>query len=417
MDSAGFAALLADWVVSQKSGLDDDEVLYWTKQALLDYFGVTLAAASAAESRIVHDFLSDDDQWRDDGCPVIGSGRSATPTGAAFANASLGHLHDFDDLSDTMVGHPSVVTVPALISAAVASRPSGLELLDAYLIAFELASKLGLAFNYAQTEKGWHTTASLGVFGAAAGVCRIDRSDSEITRNAFGIAASFASGLKVNFGTLTKPLHVGRAAQSGLAAARLAQLGADSRSDVFEYHQGYAMVFNGRENFELDGIVEQFSNPWEMVDPGVALKLYPSCGATHSAIDAAIEIHPNMPEVGQIASIDVYLHPRRLDTVNRPIVRSRLDRKFSVQYTTALALARGKVIIGDFTDDEAIPEDVADILDLLKAHVMPEERWGDDHFPAEVIVNLSSGKSIEARVEKARGRGPRLAATEEERLR
>lgn len=411
----GLATELARWVSDQPTGLDDVDVLYWTKQGLLDYLGVTLAAGAAAESQVVTEFLTADDQWRDRGAPVIGTGRRATPGGAAFANATLGHLHDFDDLSDTMVGHPSVVTIPALLSAAVASRPTGRQFLDAYLIAFELASKLGLGFNYTQTEKGWHTTATLGIFGAAAGVGRLDGDDSEVIRRAMGIAASFASGLKVNFGTVTKPLHVGRAAQSGLAAARLAQLGADSRADAFEYHQGYAMVFNGPGNFDLEGIVDRFGRPWEMVDPGIAFKLYPSCGATHSAIDAAIELHATT-DPDDIESVDVYLHPRRLKTVNRPQVRSRFDRKFSVQYTTALGLARGRVQITDFLDDDEIPPDVDTVLGRLTAHAMPEDRWGPDHFPAEVAVTLRSGERREVRVQKAKGRGPKFAATEEERI-
>src|SRR5207245_3149718 len=152
-------------------------------------------------------------------------------------------------------------------------------------------TKLALAVNFHHYTKCWHPTATLGTFGAAAAAARMMGLDAERTSVALALAASFASGLKANFGTMAKPLHVGHAARNGIFAARLAQAGFTANArDVFEHEQGFLDVFNGRGTYDLQRAMDAWAKPLDIVAPGIGIKQYPCCGSTHPAIDAMLDI-------------------------------------------------------------------------------------------------------------------------------
>ncbi len=311
------------------------DAVHWAKVGLLDTVGVTLAGAPAQCTRIAA---------RVAGAAagpslLIGTARTTTPLDAATVNGTASHALDFDDCSNTLGGHPSAPVLSALLPLADTLRVSGRDVLAAYVAGFEAETRIARAVNFHHYEKGWHPTATLGTFGAAAGCARLLGLSPDQTATALALAASFASGLKANFGTMTKPLHVGQSARNGLFAALLAAEGFDASPDAFEHRQGFFLVFNGEGNFDAARVLDGWAAPLDILKPGIAIKQYPCCGSTHPAIDCAADLvreHGLTPDMVQ--HVDCWTHPRRLAHTNRPDPRSALDAKFSVQYCVARAL-------------------------------------------------------------------------------
>lgn len=404
--------VLGRWVA--ETGLPDmpPPVREVAKRAMVDCVGVTFPGAATPVGQILGRYVA-----ATPGAPeatLVGRRQRVGVETAAFVNGAQGHALDFDDCAGSLGGHPSVVVLPAALAVAELRGASGADLLAAYVLGFEVATKVGRSVNFVHYDRGWHPTATLGVFGSAAAAAKLMGLDARQTATALGIASSMASGLKANFGTATKPLQAGRAAQNGVLAARLAAMGADANTGAFEHDQGFGELFNGAGNFDPAKAVESLENPWDLVDPGLTVKRYPCCASTHGAADAALELREQIPDPGAIDSVEVWTHPRRLRHTNRPVVATGFEAKFSVQYVVARALQTGNVGLRDFSVDAIGQEQVRSLMDRVVAEPMPEDRWGADHFPAEVAVTLADGRRLQARVERPRGNGPAEALTDSE---
>ena len=220
---------------------------------------------------------------------VFGHGFGAPAGEAALVNGTSAHALDFDDVNMSMRGHPSVPLLPAVLALGEKIGSSGRELIDAFVLGFEVECKLGRVIGAAHYALGWHATSTLGTLGAAAACARLLRLDMERTQIALGIAASLASGVRQNFGTMTKPLHAGWAARNGVIAATLADRGFTADSAAIEGESGLLHAASGGARLNSRALAS-LGDPWEIVSPGIGVKLYPCCYATHRAIDAALEI-------------------------------------------------------------------------------------------------------------------------------
>jgi 2-methylcitrate dehydratase PrpD len=251
------------------------EVVHWAGVGVLDTLGVTLAGSREPAVRLAARALD----LADGPAPWLGYRRRVGVLDAALLNGTASHALDFDDCNNTMGGHPSAPVLSALLPLADTLGCAGAELVLAYVAGFELECKLGLAVNFHHYTKGWHPTATLGCFGATAACARLMGLDVPQTATALALAASFASGIKANFGTMAKPLHVGQAARNGLLAARLAHQGFTASADrVFEHEHGFAAVFNGPGTHDMDRGLAAWASPLDIVSPGIAIKQYPCCG-------------------------------------------------------------------------------------------------------------------------------------------
>jgi 2-methylcitrate dehydratase PrpD len=232
--------------------------------------------------------------------------------------------------------------------------------------------------------------------------------DRKRTAQALAIAASLACGIKANFGTMTKPLHVGHTARNGLFAAQLAREGFTANPAALEHSQGFLLVFNGAGNFDAQAILKDWGRPYDIVRPGLAVKQHPCCGSTHPAIDAMLLLrgeHDIVP--AKVVRIDSWTHPRRLAHTDRPDPQSGLDAKFSVQYCLARALLGGRIVLEDF-EGEAFREPAARTL-MRHIHAAPHPEMnaaGGEHLGAEVRITFDDGRTIARRVGSALGRGP-----------
>ncbi|WP_159587760.1 MmgE/PrpD family protein [Chelativorans xinjiangense] len=377
------------------------EAIRIAKRAVLDTLGVALVGSRA---RFVPSILATfPPATGKDACTTIGHPGKRGMLDAALVNGVSAHAVDFDDDSTTMGGHPSAPVVPGILALAEVEGSGGRTLLEAYVVGFETQTHLARALMPVHYDKGWHPTSTIGTFGAAAACGFLLRLDDARLAAAFSIAASFAAGLKANFGTPVKPLQVGQAARNGLVAALLAKNGIDANGSAFEHPQGFFNLFNGATGFDPEKALGAWHENWEILASGISIKQHPCCGSAHSAIDAAIKLRREFGSFppDSIAGIEVTLHERRLAHVDRPFPKSGLDAKFSVQFLTAKALLAGAITLDDFDDGGFMTHDTHRLMDVagVRAHRL------DDEYFAEVVVRMRDGTVRRASASTPFGRG------------
>ncbi len=398
-----FATGMADRIAAIRFDGLPPEAVHWARIGVLDMVGVTLAGSAEPCARIAARVSASPGP-----ALLFGTARRVTALDAAQVNGTASHALDFDDCSDSLGGHPSAPVLAALFALADMVPASGQDFLAAYVAGFEAETRLARAVNFHHYEKGWHPTATLGVFGAAAACAHLLGLEAKRTATALAIAASLASGIKANFGTMTKPLHVGQAARNGLYAALLAREGFTASDTAFEHEQGWFNVYNGAGTFFPERALANWAAPLDILVPGIAIKQYPCCGSTHPAIDVMIDLattHGLTPEM--VEHVDVWTHPRRLNHTNRPDPRSELDAKFSVQYVVARALQNRRVVLADFEDRAHDAPAVRAIMARLQAAPHPRmDAASTEHFGAEVRVRLRDGRELSGQTDRPLGRGP-----------
>jgi 2-methylcitrate dehydratase PrpD len=380
------------------------EAVRWAKTAILDTVGVTLAGAREPCARIVGRVAV----GAAGDCLIFGTGRRAGPLDAALVNGTAAHALDFDDVSYSLGGHPSAPILPALFALGEMRECTGRDFIAAYVAGFETETRLGRGVHFHHYEKGWHPTATLGVFGATAACVHLLGLDPAQSAQALAVAASLASGLKANFGTMTKPLHVGHTARSGLFAALLAREGFTANPAALEHRQGFLEVFNGPGTFDADKILRDWGRPFDIVRPGLGVKQHPCCGSTHPAIDAMLLLRGETPVApDKLARIDCWMHPRRLAHTDRPDPVSGLDAKFSVQYCLARALIAGRIVLEDFEGERFRDPATRALMRRIAAAPHPDmPADSGEHLGAEVRITLDDGRVIAKRIGAALGRGP-----------
>jgi 2-methylcitrate dehydratase PrpD len=343
--------------------------------------------------------------------PLIGSGRFAGPSDAALFNGTVAHALDYDDTNHPAYAHPSAVLVPAMLAVSQISEPSGREFVNTYIIGFDLIGKLGRAFNTGHYERGWHATKTFGCLAAALAAGSILRLNHEKIGIALAIAASSASGLRANFGTMVKPLHAGQAAQTGVSAALLARAGFTAGENVLDHRYGYANLFAGDGGARLIEL-ETPGHPLEILTEfGLALKPYPSCGATHPAIEAAIKLHHRLNhrviKKVHIGAARLAFAPLIYENPGTP-----LESKFSMQFCIAAALTRGEIGIDTFEQKVLDSPEIRSVIANTVVEV--DSRVSESReFAAVVSVVTEDDEKLEERVDLAKGKPSRPLSADE----
>ena len=220
------------------------QAIHWAKIGIMDTIGVTLAGAGEDCTRAI---LETPGVAESPGPALIfGHGRRTSVLDAVLINGVASHALDFDDVNNCIGGHPSVPLVPAIFALGDMVNISGRDALLAYIVGFETETRIGRAVNHSHYEKGWHPTATIGIFGTVASASFLLGLDQEQTATALGLATSLASGVKANFGTMTKPLHVGHSLRNGITAVLLARKGFTANVGAFEHHHGFLRRFGVR---------------------------------------------------------------------------------------------------------------------------------------------------------------------------
>jgi 2-methylcitrate dehydratase PrpD len=378
------------------------EAIHWAKVGLLDTIGCTIAGSRDDSTRILTKVTT----GSSGASLLFGQDHRVAALDAAQINGTAAHALDLDDCSNTLGGHPSVAVLPALFALADEYGASGEQLITAYVVGFETECKLSLCLNFHQYTKGWHPTVTIGIFGGTAAACHLLQLTAAQTATALAIAASMAAGVKSNFGTNTKPLHVGNCARSALFAALLAREGFTANAGAFEHKQGYLNVFNGEGNYDVSKIFPHWGAPWDIVKPGIAIKQYACCGSTHPAVDAMLDLaneHNLRPET--VAKIQTWTHTRRLEHTNRPDPQSDVDAKFSVQYVVSRALAERRILAEHFENEAYKDPKIQSILKRVESKAYTTEQFpAENHFGAEVRITLTDGRVVSKKVDQPYGR-------------
>ena len=311
------------------------QALYLARRSILDTMGAMIAGSETAAVRQALTVT-------EDGCCTV-PGRSEKLCGrdAAFVNGISGHELELDDTSSSNLGHPTVAVLPALLAIGEEAGCSGRLLLEGFLIATEVTCKLGRICAKRLHAKGWHCSSVTAGIGAAAGCAYLLGLSQEQTSHALGIAASMASGLRENFGTQTKSIHIGKCAEDGYRAARLAQAGFTSSTVALEGKEGFLYEYADlrEEGDEFHRIMASMGHDWDICAPGFTLKRWPSCSSTHRPVDAIMElIRINQLSAAEIESIRVGLGISALRELVTPDPADGEEAKFSVGFQIGLYL-------------------------------------------------------------------------------
>ncbi len=371
-----------------------------SKQAIADCIGGALAATGEPPVKAAIGMI----QGETGKAVVWGGSLRSGERNAALVNGTMAHAHDIDDTNESMRGHPSAPVVPAAF--AVGGAGSGRALITAYAVGVEVEAKLGRAMNMEHYERGWHTTSTLGSVGAAAAVASLLQLDPERCANALSIAASTACGLRANFGTMTKPLHSGLAAQNGVLAARLAAGGLTANPAAIEAAEGFFDLFCGMGNVRAERALDGLGAPFDVVEPGIIYKLYPTCSLTHHVLDlllAGIANGAIDPDAIERVNCGIGYRCEKTLPYHRP--DTGLEGKFSMEYCIAAALHYRKVGFEEFADEAVRAPEIAALYPRLNIYIHPELRERDSVFNdfADIEVVHRDGRVFHERLYKPKG--------------
>jgi 2-methylcitrate dehydratase PrpD len=276
-------------------------------------------------------------------------------------------------------------------------------LIEAYIVGFEVAAKLAHALR-AASDSGWHGPGSLGGFGATAACAKLLGLAPAQIEMAIGMAASMAGGVAANFGTMTKPLHVGFAARNGVLAAKLAQAGCTANAKGLEAPAGFFNMFYPgiRLNFAA---IEELGSSFAAVTDGIKIKPYPCGGLTHIAIDSVLEMRAQHHLTADaIDSIDVDVPQHTFDRIVFRVPQTGLQGKFCMNYLVARALIDGKISLDIFTDAAVRDRRVLDLAEKVQMRLDTSLRTGDlGGRPCRVTLRVKNGATYVRQAEQARG--------------
>jgi 2-methylcitrate dehydratase PrpD len=377
------------------------------RDALTDCVGLMFAGAGEAVATQLGEVIVNDPG----GVALVGSGRRASRVDAALYHGAVAHAHDYDDVSHPSYTHPSCHLLPVLLSLADLANADGRRVIAAYVVGLEIEGKLGRVMNLGHYNRGWHSTATLGTMGAAAAGANLVGLDLDQTAVALAIAASSASGLRANFGTMTKPLHAGLAARNGVLGVLLAKSGWTAAGDILEHPIGFQEVFAGDGGLDPTAWTA-LGSPWEITtDVGLGLKLYPSCAGTHCAIEAAQLLREEIGE-DEIRRVRVGQSELGSKILIHPNAPTPLAAKFSMPFCVSAALATGEVGLATFGEEAIWDPGIRSLMERVEVVVDDRVRRHPD-FGAAVAAELVSGRREEVVVTEPNGTQERWPSTAE----
>lgn len=400
------AARMARKVCTFDAGQVTPRARDWAHAAIVDTIGCALAGVVEPSVLLLMQTPGIGDTTGP--AQVMGTGNRVSVLDAALLNGTAAHALDYDDVNGNISGHPSAPILPAIFALAEEKGASGRALVTAFVAGYELMVRLARSVSWEHYNKGWHPTATLGTFGAAAASAHLLALDEEKTTTAIALSASLASGIKANFGTMTKPLHVGHCARNGLLAALLAERGYTADAAAMEAPQGFFNVFNGAGNYDAERIFANWAAPLEIETDANGLKQFPCCGSTHPAIAMMLRlVREEGITADETEAIEILTHRNRLPHTDNPDPQDALGGKFSIQYVTARALKDGAVRLAHFEDAAVHDPSVRAIMRKVSVAAYPEGHAdaGND-WGAEVTVTMRDGRSLSRRVAHMVCRGP-----------
>jgi len=409
-DPASLTGEVAGFIASTRYGDLPPEVVTLGKKSILDGLGLALAGSVAKSGALIRRHL------QSLGCSrgtatVIGSPLRLPARFASFANGTAIHADDYDDTQlavakDRVYGlltHPTAPVLPAVLAVAEGLRRSGRDLMTAYHVGVEVESKIAEAINPRHYQHGFHSTATCGTFGAAAALANLLGLSREDGAVALGIAGSLSAGVRENFGTMMKPFHAGRAAESGVLAAEFSRLGFTATPYILEAPRGFFRAAGG--GYDEAAIRGKLGKPWTFMEPGISIKPHPSGSLTHPGMTlmrSLIQEHAIRP--AQVAQVKVGTNQNMPNALIHHRPRTELQAKFSMEFCMAILLLERKAGLPEFSDEVVNRPDVQAMIQKVEFGVHPEaEAAGYDKMTTIIEIALTDGRQITGRADFGKG--------------
>ena len=345
---------------------------------------------------------------------LVFGARTAQAPEAAWINGVAAHALDFDDVA--IKGHPSTVLVPAIIAEAQTLGSSGQEMMVAYAAGYEVWADLARREPEHYHSKGWHPTGILGAIGAAAACASLHKLSAEQCAIAIAMGASQSAGIMANFGTMTKPFHAGRSAQSGVIAARLAKAGFTASVDALEHTQGFLAAVSPSGKIDVASPVD-CATVWRITHSKLSVKKYPLCFCTHRALDGMLDLVAEHNIIAdQIESITAMTSDRNTKVLRNHHPQTGLEAKFSMEFAMSTCVIAQRAGLSELTDDFV---QTAEVQNLMKRVSVIADTKEDPKLPGYspfdlVTVTLKDGTKIESRQITAVRGGPDLPLSREQ---
>lgn len=377
-----------------------DKLIWQLKTFLLDWLGSAFAGLPQTPTQIMISLA--DEMKGSEEATIIPTRRRHSPLVAALVNGASSHVVEMDDLHRQSVFHPGASILPAVFAVAEKEHVSGRDLILGILAGYETGIRAALAAGKSH-YRYWHTTATCGTFGAAAGAAKILHLKYEPFAWALGSAGTMSSGLWefLTEGAMSKHLHTGKSSMNGLLAALLAQKGFTGSSRIFEGEKGFLRATS--DDYDLDVLTNGIGEIFQTASN--SLKYHASCGHTHSAIDATLKAWGGVNmEVSAIRSITVYVYQEALNLLENVEPHSPYIAKFNLPFCVATALRFGHVDVDDFTDERLTNPEILGLMDIISLKEDPElTRLYPQKWPSRVEIELANGKSCYGYCEYPKG--------------
>jgi len=376
----------AGWIANLQAQDIPQATYERAKHALLDWFG----CAIAGQREPLVDILRDELGVGGGNCTLIASARKARLLDAALINGAASHALDYDDVNRRLHGHPTVCIAPATLALAENLGSKGRDVLTAFIAGTEVACALGEMSEEGHYEAGFHATGTIGTFGAAAAAAKLMRLDAAACTNALAIAASQAAGLKANFGTMTKPLHAGKAAMNGLLAARLAARGFSASARAIEGAQGFAQAL--APGFNPGPVRADDSAPYAVEQ--MLYKFHAACFLTHSTLNAIRALRQEHGVgLDDVDAATLKIRATHASVCGIPEPATGLEIKFSIQHLAVMGLDGADTgALATYSDENANdPRYVA-----ARQRIRLDLSEDMDRSAARVTLTLKDGRTLRA---------------------
>jgi 2-methylcitrate dehydratase PrpD len=376
------------------------ERMHAVGRAFLDTMAVAIAGQDEPASRLILNYARQTGQAADWDGTVWATGERLPLESAVLVNGTMGHVLDYDDLTSPLRAHMSVAMLPLLVALAEVTGATGRQVSAAYVVGFEVACKLALPIVSDHYARGWHSTYSVGVFGATAAGAHLLGLTAEQTVNALGLAVAQAAGSRENFGTMAKSFQAGQCGAAAGRALLLARLGFTSSPSAIDGTSGYLNLYAHGEDVR-SSLASLGHEPLEIDTSGADIKKYPLCYATHRVIDGLLDLKAehefDLSDVSSV-SIETNLHGLKPLLHHRP--KTGLEAKFSMEYAVAAATADGQVVLSSFEDTAVLRPEIQNFFPKVEATesagpAMPRK--------ASITIGLTDGRTLKKQVDTLRG--------------
>lgn len=386
---------IATWIADSETNVTG-ESLRLARNAMIDIVGCMIAGTTdeaTSRARTAMAGLSSGS------ARTIGSEVSLAAPHAALVNGTAAHALDFDDNYHPTAGHATAVLAPAIFALADERSADGVSVLDAYIAGLEAMAVIGNGVNLAHYELGWHTTSTIGGMGVAAAAARMCKFDMETTTRAISHAFSMASGSKIQFGTMAKPLHAGMAAMNGLLAARYAEAVITAAAEPLDDAWGFRDLYVGGSGEGYADGARQMGNPTALERFGLKVKIHPCCASVHTAVDALIDLmNEHSLKVDDIKSVETVVNKVSYDNLMFDDPKTEMEARFSMHFSIAVALLRKRLMLADFESSAIQNSEIRALYPKITMTKKPENdplpTATNGREPAETRITLTDGQTL-----------------------